>query len=440
MKSWLLQTLFDIRYSYWFIPSLMAVGAIFLAVGMVAIDVYVFTEIPEGYEWLFRSEPSGARAILSTVAGSTITVAGVVFSMTIMAVSHATSNYGSRLLLQFLKDRRNQIALGTFIATFIYCLLVLRTVSSAESGDEFSGFIPHIAILGALGMALASVAVLIAFIHHVPDSIHIGKVAADRGRELIGRLDEMYPQSEEPAADAVLCESSADPSSLDLPGEVKSTKSGYLQTLDVQGLINFCSQKDMLVKVLKPAGDFIFRGESIIKFKSNAEQFEQSDLEHKLLNYFGIGPERTPAQDTRFLIEELTQVSIRALSPGINDPFTAITCVEWLGNAVAHVIDRPTRPFELRDDDDNLRLILPPFDFSHLCDLIFRQMRPYVVADVATCVHIAKVFQNILSCCNNEHRRKVIVEHAKLYATEALATCASEGDQERLKQAFSFVR
>lgn len=112
MKSWILQTLFDVRYSYWFIPSLMALAAIGLAIGMVSLDVYYLTEIPENYEWLFRSQPAGARAILSTVAGSTITVAGVVFSMTIMSVSHATSNYGSRLLLKFLKDRRNQMRLA----------------------------------------------------------------------------------------------------------------------------------------------------------------------------------------------------------------------------------------------------------------------------------------------------------------------------------------
>lgn len=437
MKSWLLQALFDIRHSYWFVPSLMALGAIALAMGMVSLDVYYLKEIPVGYEWLFRSQPSGARAILSTVAGSTITVAGVVFSMTIMAVSHATSNYGSRLLLKFLSDRRNQFALGTFIATFIYCLLVLRTVSSADSAEEFLGFVPHLAVLGALGMALASVGVLIGFIHHVPDTIHIGGVASDRGKELIERLDMMFlaPDDASNTGD----DTSKD---LELTQSLISAKSGYLQTLDLEGLVQFCADNDLIVKLTKPLGDFTYENEVLIQFDTgfNAKpDGREADKFKKILNYFVIGSERTPAQDTRFLIEELSQIAIRALSSGVNDPFTAITCIDWLGNAVAHSVDREPRAGQIKDAEGRVRVIMPQFRFDDLCEHIFTQLKPYIVKNITTSMHMGKIFENILISTQNSRHKELITRHARVYLAESQSVSVSDEDHSRLRRQFSSV-
>lgn len=434
MKSILLQTLIAVRYSYWFIPSLMAVGAAVLAGGLVSLDVYYLTEIPEGYAWLLRSQPSGARALLSTVAGSTITVAGVVFSMTIMAVSHATSNYGSRLLLKFLKDRRNQISLGTFIATFIYCLLVLRTVSSAEDGAQYSDFVPHLAVLGALGMALASVGVLIAFIHHVPDTIHIGDVASDRGSELLGRMNDLFPPIEGDQ-EAQFTHRSEAPDGQSFTS-IKADQSGYLQTLDVAGLLEYCSEHQLLAVVEKNLGDFTYQGETVLRAQHQSE--DSGDLDD-MLKFFVIGDQRTPAQDTRFLIEELSQIAIRALSPGINDPFTAITCIDWLGNAVAHVVNRPVRNPALSDEQDQLRLIMPCYDFSELLEQTFTLLRPYVAMDLCTSLHTAKIFNNILSCSKFSHRRELIVQQAERYLAESRRVHTNSVDQQRLQDAFDLA-
>jgi uncharacterized membrane protein len=421
----------------------MALAAIGLAIGMVSLDIYYLTEIPENYEWLFRSQPAGARAILSTVAGSTITVAGVVFSMTIMSVSHATSNYGSRLLLKFLKDRRNQIALGTFISTFIYCLLVLRTVSSAVGGGEsavgYDSFVPHLAVMGALGLALASVAVLIGFIHHVPDTIHIGSVASDRGQELVSRLDLMFPEQGSSQQDL----SQQEPTTIvTFSQQVLNSKSGYLQTLDVEGLVAFCAEQNLQARVIKPMGDFVFEGELLLEFEFDAALDTSSKAlptEQEFYSFFGIGAERTPAQDTRYLIEELSQIAVRALSPGINDPFTAITCIDWLGNAVAHVVNRPARAAELLDQNEAVRLFMPIFGFAELSEHIFGQLRPYVVNDISTSLHMAKVIVSILSCSTNALHEKILRQHAKLYLVESRAACHSEQDLERLSTSYSFL-
>jgi uncharacterized membrane protein len=284
---------------------------------------------------------------------------------------------------------------------------VLRTVSSATGGGEnataYDSFVPHLAVMGALGLALASVAVIIGFIHHVPDTIHIGSVESDRGQELVSRLDSMFPEQDSPQREPV--------TTVEFTHQVLNHKSGYLQTLDVGGLVAFCAEQNVQARAVKPMGDFVFAGELLLEFEFDAAMNTiGNDLptEKQFRKFFGIGAERTPSQDTRYLIEELSQIAVRALSPGINDPFTAITCIDWLGNAVAHVVNRPAQSAELRDQDETVRLFMPLFGFADLVDHIFAQLRPYVVNDVSTSMHMAKVIVSILSCSNNALHEKIL--------------------------------
>ncbi|WP_333981088.1 DUF2254 family protein [Sphingomonas aerolata] len=148
----------------------------------------------DGYVWLYASRPDGARQVLSSVGGSMITVAGTVFSVTIAAVVYASGQYGPRLLTNFMRDRGNQVTLGTFIATFLYCLLVLRTIHSADESGGY-GFVPNLALLVGVLLALCSIAVLIYFIHHVPSKIHINSVIEDVGDRLLRGIDDRFPAS-----------------------------------------------------------------------------------------------------------------------------------------------------------------------------------------------------------------------------------------------------
>jgi uncharacterized membrane protein len=189
-------------------------------------------------------------------------------------------------------------------------------------------------------------------------------------------------------------------------------------------------------------GDFVFEGELLLEFEFDAAMDTLSNAlptEQEFNSFFGIGAERTPAQDTRYLIEELSQIAVRALSPGINDPFTAITCIDWLGNAVAHVVNRPARSAELLDQNGAVRLFMPIFGFAELSEHIFGQLRPYVVNDISTSLHMAKVIVSILSCSNNALHEKILYQHAKLYLVESRAACHSEQDLERLSNSYSFL-
>lgn len=430
MKSWISQASINIRYSYWFIPSLMAIGAIILATTLVAIDLYFMRDVPTSLEWLFSSKPEGARAILSTVAGSTITVAGVVFSMTIMSVSHATSNYGSRLLLKFLKDRYNQITLGTFTATFIYCLLVLRTVNNGI-GPDAAGFVPHLALLAAIVLALASVMVLIAFIHHVPDTIYIGNVAAERGQELSHRLVKIFKQNNEEANTPYDFESTSS-----VLNSVLSGESGYLQTLEINGLVKFCSEHSMLIEILKEPGDFIIKGEIIARYIRQPEC--DLDTPNKAIqSYMGIGSQRTPAQDLRFLIEELQQISVRALSPGINDPYTAINSIDWLGACVGEAMHEGARPIRYHDKHDTLRVLIPAFDFVQLCAYVFDDLRPHVCRDLVVTLSIADLFNRLIVCAGTHDCRNTLISHQRTYLTSALQHFDQHEEQQVLNERFT---
>ncbi|RYE54499.1 MAG: DUF2254 domain-containing protein, partial [Hyphomicrobiales bacterium] len=194
MKARLLRLSEGLRESYWFLPTLMAMAAMILAGVMIALDTVEGSEWMDGLPWLYAARPDGARQVLAAIGGSMITVAGTVFSVTIAAVVYASGQYGPRLLSNFMSDRGNQVTLGTFIATFVYCLLVLRTIRSPEEVGAGAGFVPNLALLVAVLLALSSIAVLIFFIHHVPSKLHINNVIEEIGDKLIAEIDSRFPR------------------------------------------------------------------------------------------------------------------------------------------------------------------------------------------------------------------------------------------------------
>ncbi|MEO1135283.1 MAG: DUF2254 family protein, partial [Pseudomonadota bacterium] len=176
MHANLIKIIEDLRASYWFIPGCMTIAALFLSFFMQWLDAQYGAAWLRDYDWATATRTEGARSVLTVIAGSIIGVAGVTFSITIVAVSYASANFGPRLIGNFMRDRGNQLTLGTFIATFVYCLMILRTVRNAAAEDasqSFDAFVPHLSILMALGLSLASIGVLIYFFHHVPETINV---------------------------------------------------------------------------------------------------------------------------------------------------------------------------------------------------------------------------------------------------------------------------
>ncbi len=367
--------------SYWFVPAVMAVAATLLAFGLVALDVRIGTNWIDRYAWAYANKPGGARALLAAIGGSMITVAGVVFSATLAAVTYATSQFGPRLLTNFMHDRANQVVLGTFTATFLYCLLVLRTIRSAEE-DIGGAFVPHLAVFVGVLLAVASIGVLIFFVHHTPRSVHASHVAARIAKDLREGLATRYPARVGDAGVPALPPAHFRP---DDAAPILAGASGYVQHVDPEAVLAL-AQKHGLVVYL-PLSPGVFVSEGTLLAAATPAAGVNDDARDALRAAFVLGTERTPVQDLLFLVDELAEISARALSPGVNDPFTAITCLDWLF-AAALDLSRRTDPSAQRfDAAGTLRVVARSVTFARFVAHAFDAVWPYVSQDRNAALH-----------------------------------------------------
>lgn len=402
MKARLLRTAEDLRTSYWFLPSLMAFAAALLASAMIWIDTNVGSDWMDGLPWLYAARPNGARQVLSAIGGSMITVAGTVFSVTIASVVFASGQYGPRLLSNFMSDRGNQVTLGTFIATFVYCLLVLRTIRSPEESAG-AAFVPNLALLVAVGLALCSIAVLIFFIHHVPSKLHINHVIQDVGARLIGQIDQRFPKCVgEPRA----VDDGGAPAAPEARTLIAAQKTGYLQVIDDDALVHQATANDLVLRLLHQPGDFVHVGR-VLADAWPPERCGQEATD-AIAAAFAVGSRRNALQDLRFLIDELVEIAARALSPGVNDPFTAATCLDWLGAALSD-LSRRDLPSPLREDEAGaLRVIAPPVSFEQFLERSFGALMQYCATDMVAALAYIDVLADVARDCQDPARRALI--------------------------------
>ncbi|CAN5146849.1 DUF2254 domain-containing protein [soil metagenome] len=393
-----------------------------LAGGMIALDTYKGSEWMDGLPWLYAARPDGARQVLAAIGGSMITVAGTVFSVTIAAVVYASGQYGPRLLSNFMSDRGNQVTLGTFIATFVYCLLVLRTIRSPEEAGGAVGFVPNLALLVAVLLALSSIAVLIFFIHHVPSKLHINSVIEEIGDKLIVEIDERFPRfiGSPRAEDQPIAEDAKVPATFrrrataaegELRQLVRAETTGYILVIDENALMSAAQKHDLVLRLQYQPGDFTHAGRALIEVwpPENCDD----DAIDQLRSAFSIGAKRTALQDLRFLVDELVEIAARALSPGVNDPFTAITCLDWLGAALSDLAARDL-PSHLRVDEDGaLRVITHPQTFEQFLQRSFGALSQYCASDTIAALRFLRALGEVAADCDDADRLTSISEAAR---------------------------
>ncbi len=401
-----------LRASYWFLPSVMAFLAIVLGALMVWLDVGPATGLLDGLGWYQKAKADGAREVLSTIAGSMITVAGVVFSITIVAIAYAASQYGPRILTNFMSDRGNQVTLGTFIATFVYCLVVLRTI---RGGDE-GGFVPQIAVMVGLFLALCSIAVLIFFIHHVPNSIHINNVVAHIGKQLLHSVDKRFPSQigDPPDRNDHTGEGStaAERALEDGTGAtmIMADRNGYIEAVDDEALLEAARRRDLIVRLHHNPGDFLFKGDPLVSAWP-AERVDEG-TKKAVRGSYTVGNNRTPSQDMFFLVDELVEIAARALSPGVNDPYTAMTCLDWLGAAMTDIASRHMPSARRVDGDGTLRVIAIPRSFTDFVERGFGRTRQYVARDMNAALHALETLAAIAARCSSADRLRPLAAEA----------------------------
>lgn len=387
-----------LRSSYWFVPALMALGAAALAFGMVALDGRVGSEVVERLGWIYTGGPEGARGVLSTIAGSMITVAGVTFSVLVVALSLAASQFGPRVLGSFMRDAGNQVVLGAFAGIFLYCLLVLRTV---RGGEEAGRFVPHLAVTVGVAMAVIGVGVLIYFVHHAAVSIQVTSVIAALAEDLDAGVDRLFPEEAGDAAPA---------GAMSAPvGSVDARRDGYVQAIDFGRLVELAGGASATLRLELRIGAFAARGDTLAWVHPPAAAAELGD---EVRGAIVLGSRRTPLQDVEFSVQQLVDVAVRALSPGINDPFTAAACVDRLSAALARVGERPGAPGVHRDEERVVRVLADPVDFERLTEAAFSPIRQYAGGSQVVLLRLLDALARIARHARGEDRRETIREHA----------------------------
>jgi len=425
-----------IRSSLWFIPTLMTTTVI----GFAFLTLYIdqFSDIGK----LFNGQgfspigPQGARTLLSTVAGSVIGIAGVSFSITIVALTLASSQFGPRLLHNFMKDLANQLVLGTFIATFVYCLLILGAIRE----NEAQVFVPQISIVVAMFFTLTSLGVFIFFIHHISISIHAENVITDVSKDLEKSINNLFPEKigEGKAEPELSLESRLPPNFEEEAYSLISPASGYIQAIAQKEIIAVAQKQDILIYLKHRPGDFIMAGE-VLASVWPPHKIEDSLLE-TISDTFLIGSQRTEEQDVEFAIHQLVELALRALSPGINDPFTAIVCIDRLGACIGLLAER-TFPSSYRyDSNHQLRVIGHPITMEGIFNAAFNQIRQYGGSCVAVGLRLLETFGVLAMITDNPMVHKAIKQHAEMVKEEMFRHCKEGGDRREVETRFNSVQ
>ena len=362
-----------LRASFWLVPTLMVVAAMILSLGLQYIDdVLDLTTLP-GFGWLTLRDPDSARSLLSTIAASTITVAGTVFSITTVALSLASSQFGPRLVRNFMRDRGTQFALGIFLSTFVYALMTMRGVNTPIEGTKASHDIAvHVAVL----LALVSIGTLIYFIHNVALSIQVDNVTFNINREFSNAIDRHYPSARDFDEGAKFC----DVKQLNLGDDyltIYGECGGYVLSFDRQKLLNWARDHDCCIVLDCHPGSYLHHWSRVARVYHPPRSLDSGEITASIDSAIGIGHLPTAEQDVVFSIHQLSQIAVRALSPGINDPYTAYSCIDRLVDGIGKVLQRPQLPNCFHDEDGKLRLVTTVLDFEDLLKAAFDEIREY---------------------------------------------------------------
>lgn len=411
-----------LKSGYIFVPTSMSLAAVALSSAMLYLEPLLEARIGPGLAYFGSAE--GARLILTTLASSMITVAGVVFSITIVVLALTSSQYGARLLRNFLRDPVTQTVLGAFTGTFIYCMLVLRAI---RDGSEP---VPHLSVTAGVLLALASLFVLIYFFHHMAGLIQPENICHAVFKDLEAVIHEFMPATgplnrEEPREVREL--------GWNAP-EVLSNRSGYVESIDLHGLVQEADRSGVFLKLVHRAGDFVVKGEPLCQVwpRHRVDDKLKKRVEHS----FVLGAKLTLEQDIEFAFNQLVQVAVRALSPGINDPFTAITCVDWLGVALSSVASREMPSKYLYGRDGRLRVITDTVSFPGIADTAFNQIRQAARNNVAVSIRLLETIKAVAGAARTREQRQSLLTHAEKIRREVGRAGIDMDDMEDVEERF----
>jgi len=396
----------DVRASLWFRPGLLAAGAVAAAWVSLGLDRRV-AGTPTGEALLgWAGDVDSSRQVLATIAGGMITIAGVSFSIVVVALVLASNQFSPRVLRNFTSDRVVQTVIGAFIATFLYAVLVMRGLRSG-TGDG-PPYVPAISVFLAIVFAVVSLGAFVYFIHHISQSIQVSRIVSNVSERTAAAIESMFEHDRAPTGPARSRSAVLPPPA---PCLVSAESEGYVTRVDEEGLVRAAVEIDTVIESIVGPGDFVASGAPLALARRRPDDPES--FADRVRGAFVVGPRRTIASDPSLGFRELVDVAIKALSPGINDPHTACHCIDYLGSLLRRMADRDWPEPEYVDDEGTVRLRVPAADFGDYLHLAFTEIRRYGTSDLAVSLRLFESLGGLASATHRADRREAIWKQAR---------------------------
>ena len=420
-----------LRTTLWIVPTAMVIAATLLFAVTYGLDRAADSGRFPLPGFITSGSPDAARQILIAIAAAVITVAGVLFSITILVLQLASQQFGPRMLRNFIRDTGTQVSLGAFVSTFVFSVLALGGVESAPARD----FVPHISVTVALCLTLLDLGVVIYFIHHVATSIQLTAVVSGIARDFRSTLANLQ-------ADMARAQGGAprgpDPAELNelvltIGAPVFAHASGFIQSVGHRALVAIAVPSDSVIRLVRRPGHFVLEGQPVAFVVPADAAVEVSEA---LRRAHIVGPNRTLTQDVGFALDQLVEVAIRALSPAVNDTFTALNCIDWLGDCLVHAATSTLPDGVHRDRAGNVRIIEPVITMDRLVKGATDKIRQAAAGMPAVLIRQLENLGKLLRAVRTAELREIVESHARLILRAGDETVRDESDRADIHAAF----
>lgn len=416
------------RVSLWFVPLVMSFLALLFALFMHWLDVQVPNESLRYSPMILSGDTESLRGALISITTTILATAGVVFSLLTLPLSTLASQYGSRLLRVFLRDRTTQFVLGMFVFTFVYCLIAALSIPQNGEGIES----PLLSATMGLILMLATFASLILLIQHISTMLQAPNIVAAAGRELMGVIRVESGNDFKTSIEGNHKNLDSASTLIETQGyPVRLNEIGYIQFVDSEFILTIAQEKDIVIHILHQTGHFIEQN-TVVALVWPAERVDER-LVKRIRSSFIIGNQRTPTQDIEYAVNQLVEVADRAMSPGINDPFTAMTCLEHLGVGLVRFIQQHEAIENIYDRDGILRIVIQPLTFNDLLDAAFDMLRHASCDNASVLLQILQTIDKIGEGTESPVIRRELLRHVKLVQEESLAGSLIDADRKRIQ-------
>jgi uncharacterized membrane protein len=410
--------------SLWFVPSIMVLAAVAAAAALIEAEGAFGADLARNWPRLFGAGAEGSREMLSAIATSMITVAGVVFSVTLVALSLAASQYTPRVLRTFMNDRPTQVVLGAFVGVFAYCLVVLRTIRTGE--EDY--FVPSLAVLGGIALAFIAVGFLVFFIHHLATAIEVSTIVSRVAAGTLRTIAEMYPdECGLSPDDEVRASREAERTGEWTP--VMSSASGYVVSVDYDELARYAARHGRAVRMERAIGDFVICGQPIASLSGREPADAAAARELNAL--YSTDRERTLEQDAAFGIQQIVDIALRALSPGVNDQSTAVMCIDRLSEILVRLARRRVGPF-VRRESGGLAVVVAGPDFADLVGLCLDSIRTSAGGKRPVLLRLVSGLERAASAVQGGERAAVLRAQVEAIVETAESTLASQRERQEV--------